>query len=190
VGDNPFPIVSQSVIELETAEGALLRRAGKESQMAEEVTGVLPHRRLWISSLIVGGKESYQQQSACSRKVELPGFEVSGYRFSGACQRTNWKMAGNQVIFWRALPVFQLAPKSHAQAHVALRREVHAPPEAWEAHRGERGLLQAFQRGPGLGDLRQLGSGILEVAQEFLVGLEGLGLLAGLFQDFPQIELR
>jgi hypothetical protein len=68
VGDNPFPIVSQSVIELETAEGALLRRAGKESQMAEEVTGVLPHRRLWISSLIVGGKESYQQQSACSRR--------------------------------------------------------------------------------------------------------------------------
>jgi hypothetical protein len=61
VGDHPFPITSQSVIELETVEGALLRRAGKESQMAEEATGDLPRRRLWISILLVGGRGSYQQ---------------------------------------------------------------------------------------------------------------------------------
>jgi hypothetical protein len=28
------------------------------------------------------------------------------------------------------------------------------------------------------------------VAQELLVGLEGFGFLASLFQDLPQIELR
>jgi len=71
-----------------------------------------------------------------------------------------------------------------------LRREVHAAQEALEAQTGGRGLHQAFHRGPGLGDLRQLSSGILEVAQEFLVGVDGFGFLAGLFQDFPQIELR
>ena len=71
-----------------------------------------------------------------------------------------------------------------------LRGEVHAAQEALEAQRGERGLHQAFHCGPGLSDLRQLGSGMLEVAQEFLVGLESFGFLASLFQDFPQIELR
>ncbi len=62
--------------------------------------------------------------------------------------------------------------------------------EALDRQTSQRGLLQAFHCGPGFVDLRQLGSGILEVAQEFLIGLEGFGFLAALFQDFPQIELR
>jgi len=61
VRDRPFPIVSQPVTEPETVEHALSRRACKESQMAEAVTDGLPHHRLWISSLIVGRRGSYQQ---------------------------------------------------------------------------------------------------------------------------------
>ncbi len=47
VGDHPFPIVWQPVIGLETAGGALLRHAGKESPMAGPVAGVFPQRCLW-----------------------------------------------------------------------------------------------------------------------------------------------
>ncbi len=71
-----------------------------------------------------------------------------------------------------------------------LRREFHAAREILEAQRDEHGLHQALHCGLDLGDLRQLGSGILEAAQELLVGLEGFGFLASLFQDLPQIELR
>jgi len=71
-----------------------------------------------------------------------------------------------------------------------LRREFHAALEILEAQRGEHGLHQTLHCGPDLGDLRRLGSGILEVAQELLARLEGFGFLASLFQDLPQIELR
>ncbi len=40
--DHQFPIVRQSVIRLETADGALLRHADKKSQIAEGMTGVFP----------------------------------------------------------------------------------------------------------------------------------------------------
>jgi hypothetical protein len=45
--------------------------------MAEAVTSVLPHRRLWISSLSVAGRGSYQQYSVCFREAELLGLEVA-----------------------------------------------------------------------------------------------------------------
>jgi hypothetical protein len=50
-------------------------------------------------------------------------------------------------------------------------------------------LHQALQGSAGFGNLRQLGVRVFEMAQEFLVGGDGLGFLAGLFQDFPQIEV-
>ena len=80
--------------------------------------------------------------------------------------------------------------KGRRRPRAILRREVHAAREIQEAQRGEHGLHQALHCGLDLGDLRQLGSGILEVAQELLVGLEGFGFLASLFQDLPQIKLR
>ena len=70
-----------------------------------------------------------------------------------------------------------------------LRREVHAAQKALEAQRGERELLQAFHRGAGFGDLRQLSCGVLEVAEEVLVGPEGFGSLAGLLQHLTQVKL-
>ena len=51
--DHPFPIVSQPAIGFETADDALLRHAGKRSQMAQAVTGVFPRRRFWIVSELV-----------------------------------------------------------------------------------------------------------------------------------------
>jgi len=71
----------------------------------------------------------------------------------------------------------------------SLRREVHAAQKALEAQRRERGLLQAFHCGAGFGDLRQPGCGVLEVAEEVLVGPEGFGSLAGLLQHLTQVKL-
>jgi hypothetical protein len=51
VGDYPFPIVWQPLIGLETADGALLRCAGEESQIAEAVTVVFPQGRFGGSKI-------------------------------------------------------------------------------------------------------------------------------------------
>jgi hypothetical protein len=51
VGDDPFPIVWQPAIKLETAEGALIRYAGNEGQMEKAAIGVLAPGRLWSPGL-------------------------------------------------------------------------------------------------------------------------------------------
>ena len=47
-----------------------------------------------------------------------------------------------------------------------------------------------FQGCASVGNLRQPGGGVFEVAQEFLVGVDGLGFLAVPFQELAQVKLR
>ena len=49
--------------------------------------------------------------------------------------------------------------------------------------------LHALQGGAGFGNLRQLGSRVLEVAQEFLIGVDGIGFPAGLLENSSQVKL-
>ncbi len=54
---------------------------------------------------------------------------------------------------------------------------------------GDQKLEKTLQGGLRFGDLRQASCGILEMAQEFLVEVEGIGFLSFLLKDFGKIEL-